>query len=98
MRFFRVFQRLLRNHGWAHALRYLVNYIALRRHAKWPVYGNREMRYLSQVLRGGQWGGVPVPNKFAAEFTKQFTGRRAEGRRRNHRACLDLRCDRLGRA
>jgi dTDP-4-amino-4,6-dideoxygalactose transaminase len=73
VRFLKVFQRLLRNHGWAHALRYLSNYMVIRRRAKWPVYGNKEMQYLSQVLRSGHWGGVPFPNKFAAEFTRKFT-------------------------
>jgi dTDP-4-amino-4,6-dideoxygalactose transaminase len=72
MGFLRIFRSLWNKYGLAHAGRYLVNHLLLRRHLNWPVYGSGEKRNLKQVLRSREWGGLPFPNRFAEEFTKRF--------------------------
>jgi dTDP-4-amino-4,6-dideoxygalactose transaminase len=38
----------------------------------WPVFDEREERALLAALRGGEWGGFPMPNAFAERFAASF--------------------------
>jgi dTDP-4-amino-4,6-dideoxygalactose transaminase len=40
--------------------------------AAWPVFGEEEERALRQVLRSGNWGGFPFPNRHAGSFGQKF--------------------------
>lgn len=67
-----MFRRLRSRRGLVHAVRYLANYLLIRGDLKWPVHGRAEIRNLAEVLKSGQWGGVPFPNTFARRFTERF--------------------------
>lgn len=38
----------------------------------WPQFDHRELNALEEVLRSGNWGGVPFPNTKAREFAERF--------------------------
>jgi len=38
----------------------------------WPQFDDREVNALEQVLRSGNWGGMPFPNTKAREFEERF--------------------------
>jgi dTDP-4-amino-4,6-dideoxygalactose transaminase len=39
---------------------------------RWPVWDDGEERAVLEVLRGGEWGGFPMPNRHAARFADAF--------------------------
>lgn len=39
----------------------------------WPLYDEREEKYLLEVLRSRAWGGYPSPSPKAAEFAEKFS-------------------------
>jgi dTDP-4-amino-4,6-dideoxygalactose transaminase len=39
---------------------------------RWPVWDEREERAVLEALRGGEWGGFPMPNRHAARFAEAF--------------------------
>jgi dTDP-4-amino-4,6-dideoxygalactose transaminase len=38
----------------------------------WPVYDERDIEAVTEVIRSGQWGGYPWPGPKTAEFAKKF--------------------------
>jgi dTDP-4-amino-4,6-dideoxygalactose transaminase len=38
----------------------------------WPVYDDRDIQAVSQVIRSGNWGGYPYPGPQSAEFALRF--------------------------
>jgi dTDP-4-amino-4,6-dideoxygalactose transaminase len=49
----------------------------------WPVYDDREIAALSEVVRSRNWGGYPEPNYRAAKFARLF----AQGHHAKHGIC-----------
>jgi dTDP-4-amino-4,6-dideoxygalactose transaminase len=39
---------------------------------RWPVFDAAEERAVLEALRGGEWGGFPMPNRHAARFAEAF--------------------------
>jgi dTDP-4-amino-4,6-dideoxygalactose transaminase len=39
---------------------------------QWPVFDQRDIDAVNQVIRSGQWGGYPWPGPNTAEFAKRF--------------------------
>jgi dTDP-4-amino-4,6-dideoxygalactose transaminase len=39
---------------------------------RWPVWDESEERAVLEALRGGEWGGFPIPNRHAARFAEAF--------------------------
>src|SRR5215467_6878062 len=44
----------------------------IERLLRWPKASAREERALLKVLRSGNWGGYPAPNKYARELAEHF--------------------------
>jgi dTDP-4-amino-4,6-dideoxygalactose transaminase len=40
---------------------------------QWPVFDQRDLDAVSEVIRSGQWGGFPYPGPKTKEFIQQFT-------------------------
>ena len=49
----------------------------------WPVYDDREITALTEVVRSRNWGGYPEPNYRAAKFARLF----AQGHHAKHGIC-----------
>lgn len=41
----------------------------------WPVFDDQEESALLEAFRGGEWGGFPMPNRFAGDFAAAFARR-----------------------
>ena len=39
---------------------------------RWPVWDSGEESAVLEALRGGEWGGFPMPNRHAARFAEAF--------------------------
>ncbi|MGQ9573466.1 MAG: DegT/DnrJ/EryC1/StrS family aminotransferase [Dehalococcoidia bacterium] len=39
---------------------------------EWPVYDERDIAAVTQVIRSGRWGGYPYPGPYTAEFARRF--------------------------
>jgi len=39
----------------------------------WPVYDERDVQAITDVIRSGRWGGYPYPGPQTAEFARRFS-------------------------
>jgi dTDP-4-amino-4,6-dideoxygalactose transaminase len=40
---------------------------------KWPVWDQRDIDAVTEVIKSGQWGGFPYPGPKTAELARKFT-------------------------
>jgi dTDP-4-amino-4,6-dideoxygalactose transaminase len=40
---------------------------------QWPVFDERDIQAVTDVLKSGRWGGFPYPGPNTSEFLKRFT-------------------------
>ncbi|RPI32707.1 MAG: DegT/DnrJ/EryC1/StrS family aminotransferase, partial [Chloroflexota bacterium] len=45
----------------------------------WPVWDERELEAVTEVIRSGRWGGYPYPGPKTAELAKKFAGLQGGG-------------------
>jgi L-glutamine:2-deoxy-scyllo-inosose/3-amino-2,3-dideoxy-scyllo-inosose aminotransferase len=46
--------------------------IRIEPYPNWPVFDERDIQAISQVIRSGRWGGYPYPGPQTAEFARRF--------------------------
>lgn len=46
---------------------------------QWPVWDERDIEAVTQVIKSGRWGGYPYPGPVTAEFARKFAAMQGDG-------------------
>src|ERR1051326_3692595 len=72
MRALRVLRRMIARHGLRRGAMRAVDAWRLERLLRWPRAAAQEEKAVMKVLRSGNWGGSPAPNKYARQLAARF--------------------------